>query len=81
MRAIFQGTKNKEKFEKVPKFPRLISWCMDIIRGMLIYYDRYDHHDIYDHHDDDRGAWTSSEVDDYKYDSDEDKMIIEAASI
>ena len=30
---MFQGVKNKEKFEKVPKFPRLVSWCMDIIRG------------------------------------------------
>ena len=30
---FFQGGKNKEKFENVPKFPRLISWCMDIIRG------------------------------------------------
>ena len=30
---MFQGAKNKEKFEKVPKFPRLVSWCMDIIRG------------------------------------------------
>ena len=33
VKPIFQGGKNKEKFENVPKFPRLISWCMDIIRG------------------------------------------------
>ena len=43
VKPIFQGGKNKEKFENVPKFPRLISWCMDIIRGshlkmdMIIY--------------------------------------------
>jgi len=34
VKTLAQGAKNKEKFEKVPKFPRLVSWCMDIIRGM-----------------------------------------------
>ena len=39
VKPIFQGGKNKEKFENVPKFPRLISWCMDIIRGSQLKMD------------------------------------------
>lgn len=39
VKPIFQGGKNKEKFENVPKFPRLISWCMDIIRGWYLKMD------------------------------------------
>ena len=39
VKPIFQGGKNKEKFENVPKFPRLISWCMDIIRGSQLRMD------------------------------------------
>ena len=63
---------------------------MDIIRGRLIYYDHYDiydhhdicdHHDIYDHHDDESGAWTSLEMNYYKYDRNEDKKMIKATPI
>ena len=34
VKTMSQSTSTSEKLDKVPKFPRLLGWCRDIIRGM-----------------------------------------------